>query len=140
MMKTHTASMIGLSLMFFAATASAQQPSKDEIVKAKATYSGTLKQAKGGTDWACTATVKGDGVVHVKWSDNETTYKGTMGPEGAISGNAIAMNGKADDKSEIRFVWKSANELQVEWWPNIAAKAGQKENKPAHVKGTINKK
>lgn len=139
-MKTTTASMIGLSLMFFAANASAQQPSKEDIVKAKATYSGTLKQAKGGTDWACTVTVKGDGEVHVKWSDNEATYKGKMGPEGGKAGNAISMNGTGNDKSEVRFVWKSAKELQVEWWPNIAAKAGQKQNQPAHVKGTISKK
>jgi hypothetical protein len=139
-MKKCMTSMIGLSLMFFALNASAQQPTKDEIVKAGATYTGTLKPAKGGTDWACTVTVKGDGEVLVKWSDSEVTYKGKMGPGGAKAGSPIVMNGTGKDKSEVRFLWKSAKELQVEWWPNSEAKAGQKENKPAHVKGTISKK
>jgi hypothetical protein len=138
-MKKMIASIIGLSLMIVM-NASAGQPTKEEIVAAKGIYSGTLKSAKGGGDWSCTATVKGDGVVHVKWSDSEVTYKGAMGPAGGKAGNAIAMSGKGDDKSEVRFEWTSAQELKVEWWPSLAEKSGQKENKPAHVKGTIAKK
>lgn len=117
----------------------AEQPTAEQIVASNATYSGTL-QKKGSGDWACTATVKGDGVVHVKWSDSEVTYKGKMGPAGGKAGNPIVMNGEGPDNSQVRFQWNSLDKLQVEWWPNMAAKAGQKQNQPAHVKGTISRK
>ena len=138
--------VVGVGLMVMTA-AFAAPPTKNEIVAAKATFSGTLKpvtaearKLSNGTDWACTATVKGDGVVQVQWYGREVTYKGAMGPAGGKAGNPLAMNAEGDDKSQVRFQWNSANELQVEWWPDMAAKAGQTQHKPAHVKGTIRKK
>lgn len=130
--------LMGLSLLV-ASSVSAAPPTVDEIVAAKATYTGTLKK-DGSVDWACTATVKDKGVVHVKWSDKEVTYTGEMGPAGGKAGNPIAMNAKGADNSEVRFQWNTLDGLQVEWWPNMAAKAGQTQNKPAVVKGTINRK
>lgn len=130
--------MLGLTLLA-ASSVSAAPPSADEIAAAKATYTGTLKK-DGSVDWACTATVQGKGVVHVKWSNGEVTYTGEMGPAGGKAGAPIAMNAKGADNSEVRFQWSSLDSMQVEWWPNMAAKAGQKENKPAVVKGTINRK
>ncbi|MBS0659109.1 MAG: hypothetical protein JSR82_12780 [Verrucomicrobia bacterium] len=129
--------MLGLTLL--AATSVSAAPSVDEIVAAKATYSGTLKK-DGSVDWACTATVKGKGVVLVKWSTGEVTYTGEMGPSGGKAGAPIAMNAKGGDNSEVRFQWDTLDTMQVEWWPNMAAKAGQTQNKPAVVKGTIKKK
>lgn len=146
--------IMGLLLMGLAASAFAAPPTKSEIVAAKATYSGVLTRNNGapwanypaiaksqsGAPWACTATVIGEGVVRVKWFSNEVTYKGEMGPAGGKAGAPLTMNAKGDDNSEVRFQWPSANQLQVEWWPDMAAKAGQVEHKPAFVKGTISKK
>ncbi len=137
-------SLIGLSLMSLAVAAFAQAPSKSDIVDAKTTFSGTLKpltpearKVSNGTDWACSATVKGDGVVHVKWYQEEVIYRGAMGPAGGKAGAPLSMNAEGSDKSQVRFQWNSPNELQVDWWPNMAAKAGQTQHKPSHVTGML---
>ena len=113
-MKKLITSIVGLTLM--CALSAFAGTTKEEIVGAKGTFAGTLKH-KDGAAWACTATVKGDGVVHVKWASNEVTYNGKMGPAGGKAGAPLTMNGSGADKSEVRFMWKSATELQVEWWP-----------------------
>ena len=136
-MKKVITSIIGILAMFAVTASAGDHPSKDEIVKAKATYTGTLKQKSGGTDWPCTATLSKEDEVKVKWSTGDVTYTGKMGPSGGKEGNVIAMNGEGSDKSQVRFEWISATELKVEWWPNMAAKAGQKQHNPAHVSGTI---
>lgn len=140
-------SVIGFALMSLAMSAFAQAPSKNDILAAKATFSGTLKpltpearKLSNGADWACSATVKGDGVVQVKWYGREVTYNGPMGPAGGKAGAPLSMNAEGDDKTQVRFQWTTANELQVEWWPSMAAKAGQTQHKPSHVKGTITKR
>lgn len=137
-MKRIFAFLMGLTLLA-TTSVTAAPPTADEIAASKATYTGTLKK-DGSVDWACTATVKSKGVVHVKWATNEATYTGDMGPAGGKAGAPIAMNAKGNDNSEVRFQWNSLDELQVEWWPNMAAKAGQTQNKPAIVKGTIQRK
>ncbi len=133
---------VATALLTVPGIASAEQPTQAEVAASKATYTGTLQGAKndaGKADWACTATVKGDGVVEVKWSDSTATYKGKLGPAGGKAGNPIVMNAKGSDNSEVRFEWVSPTELQVEWWPNMAAKAGQQQNQPAHRKGKLKK-
>ena len=137
------AAMMGLSLMFFALNASAQKMPKG------ATYVGTLQQANGGVDWACPATatkIVSDNsagtltaTFAVKWYDGKlVTYSGPFGPAGGGPGDPDTMNATGTDGSQVRFHWiNNLENLEVEWWPNMAAKAGQKKNKPAHVKGTL---
>ena len=137
------AAMMGLSLMFFALNASAQKMPKG------ATYVGTLKQANGGVDWACTATateIVSDNsagtltaTFKVRWYDQKlVTYSGAFGAAGGGAGDPDTMNATGTDGSQVRFHWNSTyDQLQVEWWPDMKAKAGQKQNKPALVKGTL---
>lgn len=135
-MKKIIKAILALSLLVTSSVL-ANFPSKEEIVNAKGTFSGVLKNLKGGPDWSCTATVAGDGIVHVKWQSNEATYTGTLGPAGGKAGSEIVMNARGNDNSEVRFVWNSLNEMEVQWWPNMAAKAGQTQHQPPHVAGKI---
>lgn len=41
--------------------------------------------------------------------------------------------------AEIRFEWKSLNEVYYQEWPNMAAKAGQYKNKPPHHTAVLKK-
>lgn len=133
--------------MSLSVSAFAQVPSKADIVNAKATYSGTLtpltpeaKKMSNGTNWASEVTVLGDGQVQVKWYSQTVVYKGAMGPAGGKAGAPLSMNAEGSDKSQVRFQWSTPNDLQVEWWPNMAAKAGQTQHNPSHVSGTIKRK
>jgi hypothetical protein len=125
----------------------AQPPSKQQVVSTKATFTGTLtelttqaRKMSNGTDWFCEAKVVGDGRVEVKWYGATVIYTGTMGPAGGKAGAPLSMNAEGTDKSQVRFQWNSADEMTVEWWPNMAEKAGQTQHKPAHARGTLRKK
>lgn len=51
-------------------------------------------------------------------------------------GNAT-VNCTSRRKMEIRFEWIDINSMKFEGWENMAAKAGQKQNKPAFVTTTF---
>jgi len=54
-------------------------------------------------------------------------------------GNAT-INCTAANKVEFRFEWIDMNSVKAESWKDMAAKAGQKQNKPAQFKATLIRK
>ena len=54
-------------------------------------------------------------------------------------GNAT-VNCTAPNKNEIRFEWIDANSMKVEAWENMAAKAGQTQNKPPRISAIFKRK